>query len=149
MPADYLACVKNYMDKGVSKNTAQARCAAWFYKKHGYPVNEAHSMEELPELDGINKSELDFDFMRLIVSSFDELEEMKPKAGRAAKLTKKDVAEDVEISARMKADVIAVNTEMLDEFNVLEVIIIIVLAPIVYKAFNYLGYKLRLQKNPW
>jgi len=34
-------------------------------------------------------------------------------------------------------------------FNVLEVFFIIVLAPIIYKAFNYLSYKIKLQSHPW
>lgn len=41
MPAEYLACKKSYMDKGISEKVASARCAAAYYKRHGITVNEA------------------------------------------------------------------------------------------------------------
>jgi CDP-2,3-bis-(O-geranylgeranyl)-sn-glycerol synthase len=34
-------------------------------------------------------------------------------------------------------------------FTWYEIIGILLLAPLLYKAFNYLGYKLKLQKHPW
>ena len=34
-------------------------------------------------------------------------------------------------------------------FNIYEEIIIVIFAPLVYKAFQYLGYFLKLQKHPW
>jgi hypothetical protein len=114
MPEEYVECVKYYVGKGVSERTAKARCAAAFYKKHGKTVNEAHAEGTLPEIvKGADK-----DTVELIMMDLEQLKEYSStfstiKAGRP----KKD-----EIKLLHGKEMQSVNTDMLDEFNIIEVV---------------------------
>lgn len=123
MPKDYVACVENYVKKGVSKKTAKARCAAWFYKKHGYTVNEAHEKgwATAPDIEGIDRNDLDYDLVEKIMSNLSDLSNVESVSPKEVKLTKKEEKQDIELTEQAKTTVIS-TVDMLDDFNIVEII---------------------------
>ena len=122
MPADYIACRDSYVKKGVSMKTAKARCAAWFYKKNGMTVNEAHKKGEAtaespmpPELVGEDLTDIDFDLVALMLKdlpAIDELANTQPsESTKPAKGTTDAISE-----------VVAINKEFLADSNIVEIV---------------------------
>ena len=119
MPADYVACKESYMKKGISEKTAKARCAAWFYKKHGYTVNEAHkkgkATAESPypsELEGQDLKDMDWNLVDYILKDLTDIE----------KLTESSAVDSTKPEAHgEELDITAVNMDFLDEFGILEI----------------------------
>jgi len=136
MPADYLACVDGYTKKGVSEKIAKARCAAWFYKKHGYTVNEAHDKGwgSAPAIEGMG-NDVDFNLVELIMRDLSDLEKELNASNKQVKLTKKEEKQDVELADQSTSTIEAMNIDMLDDFNIVE----IVAAKVGSKAFTSLG----------
>ena len=52
MPKVYEDCVRNNITKGLSKKTAQRKCAIWYYKKFG----KTPSHSELASMDENEKA---------------------------------------------------------------------------------------------
>lgn len=115
MPEDYLNCVENYIKHGVSPRAAKARCAAWFYKKHGITVKEAHEKlkggtgsEEYAYISSLTDEDvnsIDEELVRLIMTDLKDLSGTTPE---------KDVfAKSVGLS---------MNTDLLEDYNVVEIV---------------------------
>ena len=123
MPAEYLACVENYVKKGVSKKTAQARCAAAYYNRHGVTVNEAHSSKDFEPIGGMDMGEVDMDLVNLIMMDLNQLGMVEGvKASKSVKLTKKEQRAEITMSDHMISNVVAYNMDMLDDFNIVEIV---------------------------
>jgi len=128
MPADYVACRDSYIKKGVSEKTAKARCAAWFYKKHGYTVNEAHkrgrASADVPlpeELVGEDLSDLDWELVEFMLANLDEFPD-EADSTKPVKLTKREEKMEVEIAGVANSKIIGFNIDMLDDLNIVEII---------------------------
>lgn len=110
MPAEYVKCVESYVKRGVSRKTAKARCAAAYYKRHGVTVNEAHK-KGLAELPAEISDGLDFDLTCLMMSDLSEI----GATIQATQITKTEMNGSV-------LDIKAINTDLIDDFGVVEII---------------------------
>jgi len=115
MPAEYMECVANYTEKGISTKTAKARCAASYFKRHGITVDKAHK-EGLASVPELSAEDIDTELVSLIMTNLEDLENMA--ATVAATEIKKNTTDAI---TNKQSTVISTNFNMLDEFDIVEI----------------------------